>query len=523
MGANSSQAAEALFRCSTEPAIAALMLEHANSPAVDHLPDCGITDAAASRWKRGKVAKAQIIAAMTKDPRVLATYAKDSRVSVRRLVAANPATPEDTRKYLLEWADKHNELEVKVALALFMPAEVLDSSPGITNDLARSLARGIRQSGDPELVRRGWSYSTKLRQELVPFIYEEKPGGFTLEEAVHEVPSRELPTLLGFITRNVVTVTPELVRVFALLDDAQQDGFSALYTNKVAFTSEAIALVKELRPLSLIRLLAKCASDDGTLRFLLTVEDSTVSDNLVERGEELPTWAALELGPVLAKTGPFEERVARKYLRIPGVATRENLLTILRVYGSSVTDDWVLGKLCGDPDPVVLATLAREPGNAFRYKLPPNLSYRVSGRELVNGFDESSEPWLSLADHQVRELTKSAWADLAIACMGPNTLRLLTGYPSVHRQTELSSYIYQRMYRTFGNNTAAWDTCVSLIDEWEGGLDDLLLAVCTTTGLPTPVDPVDAVLSAATTPAEEQPSEPTASGDAQLLLFSTGC
>jgi hypothetical protein len=64
---------------------------------------------AASRLSQGKITATISFAASVKDPHYLKKASRDSRITVRRAVAGNPATPPEVSKYLLEYAIKHDD------------------------------------------------------------------------------------------------------------------------------------------------------------------------------------------------------------------------------------------------------------------------------------------------------------------------------------------------------------------------------------------------------------------------------
>lgn len=146
-------------------------------------------------------ARAQIIARSSTSARVLSRYARDSRVTVRRLVAANDHTDLETNRYLHAWAWKRHENQVLVDTPVVCPSPT--SSPHSARATKastpwRALHTAVRNDGTADAYRQVMASGFyPVQQYLIGDVMRGMVEGYTLAEFLNAVDRGRLPNLHG--------------------------------------------------------------------------------------------------------------------------------------------------------------------------------------------------------------------------------------------------------------------------------------------------------------------------------------
>jgi hypothetical protein len=494
MSAVSERLCHSLLAVADEQVVVDLLIDGASSSDLPK-PKIPPSRALALRYVKKNVKKAAAIAASTDDPEILARYSKDPRVTIRRLVAANPATDPITREYLFTWGVGHDR-EVteaamaylpELALAAFHSEEFRPQNGYYTDSYWLSLARAVGASADPDVVWDAWRISPKARINLAPQIYAYQPGDVTLTQALQATEDDERAELLCAVIRNAREITIELVGLchqFNSTETSERLGYAEVAEtcfDRKTVMSANVALDALRRPSDpVLRHLAATTKNTKVMMRILEIGCAAANEALAKRlrvkGNKIPPRVTFALGRALVNAGPHEHSSISSYLFAGRNADLDCIVPLLRFGSPRSTENWLHGKASVHPRPGDIADLMANPGTAFT----PERGYGV-----VRLDPNSPE--------QLETFVEMPWADELVDALAGGFFTGLANCNVYH--DGVLNYVYGRVMRAFGPDRQAWEVFLSLVADWTKSFSELIETVSTLTGIEPETTPVpDAVV-----------------------------
>jgi hypothetical protein len=481
------------------PAVTDMLLGAAELSSDCRFPGEPSAAVAIRQAKSGGAPKAEAIAASVRDPEVLDHLArKDTRLGVRRTVAANPATAQATLEFLFGWALKSGDecvsplwsrLPIKAAVSVnrLVPTDGwqhrFNSHPDLpeadlevlrwvagchdmpalaSNAAAHAAARGVAVEAllDPMPAPVAATAVQVIAKRCTTVTFDANLAQ-RLVAAVAERPTSFLPDLAVQLTEDarMVLVASE---IDALVCAALVNGEPSAEVRAAARETGGVAALD-----ALCRLAARCAD--------------------IDPAEAVALMDAIEAVP---------QPVHRPYYRMVAVDDAEHLLCnpaipsevrvrVLRRFNSHLTERWLYGKDCDPARPGEWAALVADPGfalSAQRQLDPPDPeAFDREVQSFVAGLERSRMDAVG-----VREAYEAT----------PRQIALWAARRGYGDDRE-SAYLAERFSEAFGENPVLWEMALTLSSNWVGNVAELIATCFATCG----IEP--AVATAETTPANE--------------------
>lgn len=488
----SSQVADLLFSRAT--------VEHAISLSAP------LSDAVAANHVKGQIGRSLTVSSSEHtSSTVLAKMSKDTRITVRRALLANPSTPYETVLALNHWAhakeDKSSQGDECISTAI-LRLKAHDMVDVITKSGMRcfnghygypfdKIAAAVVAERDAALVTSAYALGiTELCNELAVAVYEQSSPVVTLTELVTASEDKRTDALTSLVeTQQMCSL--ELAELLSGNSKAVNS-----YRSRFVLVGDGADAALLRSPHASVRHLALLSGVRGELL------DSTIaeaSDVTALNAVILTVGAQLSAKQEVAALKRYQQFFAagasvpsRTLVMVLSACRRrvakQQLLSLLRAGGHELTSAWVTGQFPANlPRPGELTALVEEPGSAFT--APPT-------RHHWNAAPTTTE---STPEERVRNLLVSTMngalrgdcADEVASHLGSALL------PNIGTRPRAARYVTSRFEAAFNDDMACWETVLSLAGDWTSSIDELVETTYAINGidpdeLPEPAEPVAA-------------------------------
>jgi hypothetical protein len=443
----------------------------------------GLSDEVALAQVKGPLDRAVTVSASSHTgPAVLAKMSKDSRVTVRRALLANPSTPYETVLALNHWAHAKSDTSgqgdecISTAILRLRAADMVDviEKSGMRQFTrhysypVEAIGKAVVETRDATLVKRAYAMgSVSLSASVATALYEQSAPSVSLTELLATSNQAARTASLAALADSQQMCSLELAELVASNEEAVGS-----YHNRFLLTSpgaeEALLASHHLS----VRMLAISSGVRGELL-----------DKSIEGAKELN-----ELNALVASVGPQmsarqESAIIRRYLGFiaQGSEVRTSslsallsacrkrvskpaLLGLLRAGGGEFTAAWLSGHFpSNQPRPGELTSLVEEPGKAFSSIQVRSYYSRVNAEELTD-----AERLRNLLVACMNAALQGPWADEVALHLGENLLANLSSRPGAAR------YVTARFEKCFGSDMSCWESALSLAADWTSSIDELI-------------------------------------------------
>lgn len=461
-------------------AVADLLLSKADVSADGRFPGAPTAEVAIRQAKSGGAAKAVVIARSITDPTALDHLGrKDTRLGVRREVAYNEHTGQDTLEYLFTWALKStdecapklwNRLPVRVAVSI----NRLVDKDGWPNRFSEHPDLG----SDAELETLLWAATCVDMPQLAANAAARAANrGVEVESLVGPMPTEVANLTVRTIARYCSKVTFDAGLANRLVQAIRAEPYRVSDHFSIGLTEEArmvlldsgieilaIAAVTCGTPSPEVRAKARALGNEEVLDYLC----AAAGRHRIGDDEARALMDAVEAVPV-KETGrsAFYRHVpvdkSEELLKVAGMPN-DVRIRVLRRFGTPVTEKWLLGRDLIMPRKGEWSALLADPG--FALSSPRDFEARLSADVM----EEAIRLFVGGLDRQVlktvggREAYESAVGQI----------RLWATRSGGYGVDAESEYLVERFGETFGDNPVLWDMALTLSGEWVGTLQALI-------------------------------------------------
>lgn len=476
---------------------AALLMEHVNdqsiaeyllSRSVSHREDAklkpGISEQVAISYAKKDVVKANIAASNTTSAVALAKHAKDPRVSVRRRVAQNEHTDENTRLYLHGWGlGKCDDIVLNVNA--FLPSKLsLDSIEAVQHPETKhwdargtypfqGLIRRVQAEGTKEAYFYAFSKNhLPLTNALLASVYKGDVPGLTLTEALTTAPT--LSTNQAAITAGVAhvvdttsKVTLELAKLLvAVASDISRVSYAsriAYARSRITVDTDAAILLAESKKTNVIEFISRQRLSNKALYAVLATKQVDALMNIIAYSlQDLTPAQTQKLAEAVADSFSADDSGHKRSIAAFLEETRHPvstpvILTLLRKTNVEAVRRWLHGGFVNTPRPGEIKSILATP-DVF-------IEYRHAGMEFT--FANAAQVIFGYSAHNSQSLFSSAWADELVLALGEAFMPFALNYAS-------APYIAKRFEKAFGTDLELWEGAFTLMSDWSAGFDELL-------------------------------------------------
>lgn len=439
-----------------------------NTPIANELSEASVL----SGVKKKGAAMAVSLARAETRASVLKKLSRDSRVGVRRAVAANTHCDEETARYLFKWSIKHSDSEIakslvdRVDLEWLIDKEMLADATFVDFPWINLTQRLINNK--PLFIAAAGFHNRNLELNLAKFLGKGPICGISLTDLVeldrdesYSWTSRA-DSLVTEAVRNTSQINGELARL--LCEHSGRWGWhygSGAY--KVDLDAQRILVDSEVGWLRV--LVATVATDREILEKLIEIKDAEVYRALLcdsnRLDKDLLSRFVRSLSDQTASSPGFSGFVTfgSTLLEQEAIAlSPEIMVDLLRHSDLSKTCDWLSGRSPVSPEPGQVTELFGEPGRAFAYTGYYSYQNTPSSRE---GIARAISSYFG----QMRE---HAWSDELVGNLG------MDFFTECATEAAGARYLADRLEREFGDDVSSWELTMTLMDGFEGSLDDLV-------------------------------------------------